>query len=324
MALGAGKKFRFSEPTVFGARTPTSLDPETFIDVGLHQTEADRDGSGNLNCLLLYPDYTFTAAAPATGNNYGLRLIPTVAGDGNPFATYITDSHGFWRNSSGQGSMIALTGEVEVMPEATGGNGGAMIGVVGEVVLRHTTGLFDRIDNLRAHSTHHDAGLVDECHGLNVLHEQLAGNTNQYFGIKVTGPTVTGAGTVTTAYGVYLNIPSTGITTRWALFSASAAQSFFGGAVLADGGINLTGDVSTGSLGYRAIDDGIVMRAKTGATYDLSLIAESGSYVMRVPTGTNNLQIVGSLALDGGSNPVSYGANDSGGSGYRLMRVPNT
>lgn len=317
------ERLRLNHATSFGSRTPTSTDPVAFIDVGIDQTEADRDGTGNLNCLLLYPNYEFSVAGdgPATGNNYGIRLIPTVSGDADPFTTYVIDAHGFWRNSSGAGSMIALTGEVEVMDDATGGNGGAMVGVVGEVVLRHTTGTFDRIDNLRAHSTHTAAGAVDECHGINVVHEQNAGSTNQYFGLKVT-PIIAGTGAITTAYGVYVNIPLVGITTPWAFFAASTARSFFGGQVLMDNGLDLTGGTA-GVLGYRTADDGVFLRGKAGATYDLTLVAEDGSYIARVPTGTNTLQLVGALTLDSGANPVSYGANDSGGSGFRVMRVPN-
>lgn len=315
----AMERARVDVPMSVGGKIERVQDTDAVLGVLHRASEADRTPGKNINTMYLDSIFDFTGT-PSSGAQYIVRTIPEVIGSANPGATYVCDFHGLWKSTSGAGSMIGVTGQVEIEVESTNGSTGSMVGVSGEVFSHANTGVFARGDNLRAHSLIDGETGFTEMSGVNVLHEQLAGYTTQFFGLKAVTQ-VSGTGEMTTAYGVYLNIA--GASTNWAFFSANTARSYFGGQAIFDQGIDVTGYTTAGVLGYDSALDGVRIQGKTGATYDLTFIAEAGGYVMRVPTGTNNLQIVGGLALDGGSNPVTYGANDSGGSGYRVVRVPN-
>jgi hypothetical protein len=114
--------------------------------------------------------------------------------------------------------------------------------------------------------------------------------------------------------------------------AVSGAVSISSG-MTANGGINIAGGgFAQGSI-YKDPNYGLSMVVITGANSDFSMWNVAGNtQIIRVPTGSINVVLAGGLTIAAALTLSTYGAGgglvgagnvDSGGAGYRLLRVPN-
>ncbi len=194
--------------------------------------------------------------------------------------------------------------------------------------------------------------------------ENIAGTgaVTSMTGFNVRTVTETG-GAIGTIYGLYVD-EQTAAGTNWAVYTNGATPSYFGGQVTfanwivgcttGSSQMELGADARTENLGVRintaagknryfayysagvlrwfqAVDLTAESGANAGSDYKLQAYDDAGSLIGTALAITRStmaatfggaLTVTGATTLAGGL--VSYGANDSGGTGYRLVRVPNT
>lgn len=98
--------------------------------------------------------------------------------------------------------------------------------------------------------------------------------------------------------------------------SGAAREIAYDGRVRFAGNTSLT--FSAGTL-YKSAANGVVLAGATGTSYDLLLATPSGAHAVRVPTGTSNVELPGTLAVTGAATFVG-GVTLSGGS----LTIPAT
>ncbi len=113
---------------------------------------------------------------------------------------------------------------------------------------------------------------------------RLAGYTTQY-----TVPFITNSsGDLGTSTSLTFNSSSNTFGTENATVSGTAIVT---GVLTASSGVQINGGTFAAGRIYHGGGDGLVISPKTGTTYDFSLVNTAGSaYLMRNPTGTNDLQ----------------------------------
>lgn len=101
------------------------------------------------------------------------------------------------------------------------------------------------------------------------------------------------------------------------------------GLVTAAAGVTVTGGAAGTGRIFKDADVGLVIQTIAGVAADFAVTNPAGSAnILVVPTGTNNVEFPGDVRIDGdlslaGGGDVTFGASDSGGDGFRLLRVPN-
>lgn len=112
-------------------------------------------------------------------------------------------------------------------------------------------------------------------------------------------------------------------------FTALSASSLLS----ANGGVLI--GVSSFAIGkiYKDATSGLIVVTHTGASHDFFLSNTAGQAILSSPTGTQNLQTGGNLAVTGtgsfsgalttNGGVQTFGAADSAGAGFRTVRVPN-
>lgn len=279
-----------------------------------------------------------------TANLYGVRVRSTLANAGTTenitwanaavlgeIATESTNAHSYSNRQHGLYGYVNHQGA---------GLFGLAIGAWGVVASRGAGGM--------------TAGRAFDAH---MFTENVAGTgaVNSFTGFHMRSCTATG-GTIGTIYGLYVD-KQTAASTNWAVYTAGATPSYFGGQVTVanwivgctaeNSNVEIGADARASNLGIRintaagrnryfgyysagvlrwfqAVDFVAESGANAGSDWSLSCYADDGSFIataIKFTRATGAAQFGGPVTLTGGL--VSYGANDSGGAGYRLVLVPN-
>lgn len=120
------------------------------------------------------------------------------------------------------------------------------------------------------------------------------------------GSTLASLGTVTTMdlNGGTIDGTTVGASTPAAgAFTTGTFSSTLGvtGLLTASAGISIGVGTFAAGRAYATAVDGTIISAQTGSLYDLALVSVAGAYVFRVPTGTQNVQLPGTLSVTGTS-----------------------